>query len=356
MRILMQNRSNAFSQRGGDTVVMERISQVLRNRGIESDFDGTGIVDYTKYDLVHLFNFALPDLTEQFARRCLDAKKKYVVTTLYEDWPLFYNQMLGFYEVVAHYVNSGQDRSKWPQLKSLTKSIEPSKHLNNSFTVSHASALLVSGKSEELAIRRDFPNAGKFRTIHFGCDIEGKSSDPEPFIQETGLQDFVLCVGRIETRKNQLMLLKAMEESDLTLVLGTGGFTYQPEYEAVCRKFKRRGKTHFIGKVGPEMLGSMFSAARVHALPSWYELPGIVSLEAASLGCQVVGSDFGTLRDYLGSHAFYALPNDEQSILNAINAAYYAPKNDSLEAVAKAYTWESAATEVFSVYKEVIDS
>src|SRR5262249_11519139 len=142
--------------------------------------------------------------------------------------------------------------------------------------------------------------------VHMGCDISADDDGGEQFRRETGLSDFVLCVGRLETRKNQLMLLKALETSELPIVLGTGGFASQPRYETACRAFRRAGRTHFIGKVEPALLKSMYSAARVHALPSWYELPGLVSLEAAACGATPVVSDFGTARDYFGSAAFYA--------------------------------------------------
>ena len=47
------------------------------------------------------------------------------------------------------------------------------------------------------------------------------------FFKKYGLNDFVLCVGRIEDLKNQLSLLKAMCNLDIPVVLIVFPFTFQ---------------------------------------------------------------------------------------------------------------------------------
>lgn len=153
------------------------------------------------------------------------------------------------------------------------------------------------------------------------------------------------------------MLLKALEDSEITLVFAGGGFTYQPEYEEVCRRFSRKGKTVFLDRLSPEMLASAYSAARVHALPSWFELPGLVSLEAAEYGANVVVGDKGTISDYFGGHAFYCSPDDSESVRNAVLAAYYAPpRRGELETCVKEFSWDRAAEETLAVYQQVLGS
>ncbi|MCB0311507.1 MAG: glycosyltransferase, partial [Bdellovibrionales bacterium] len=171
--------------------------------------------------------------------------------------------------------------------------------------------------------------------------------------REYGVRDFVLCVGRIESRKNQLMLLKALEDSELTVVLAGGGFTYQPEYDQAVRRFVRKGRTIVLDKLSPEMLASAYCAAKVHCLPSWYELPGLVSLEAAHYGCNVVATRSGSTTDYLGDNAFYCDPWSEDSIKNAVLAGYFSPLNSDLKNIVSAFTWERSANEVLKVYREV---
>jgi len=350
----MRNRSNAFTQRGGDTIVMERLAEGLTRRGIEVAFDPDNRADIRQYDLCHLFNFATPELTEALARQSHSIGQPFVVTALYEDWPRFYNQMQLYYQALAAYVEAGQPKQSWAQLAHAASSVPPHARLENGWTAKHAAALLATGEAERGTLISDYGTEIRVEINHVGCDIGSSRADNSLFFDKYRIEDFVLCVGRLETRKNQLMLLKALEDSDIPLVFATGGFTYQPEYAAACKKFRRRGKTHFLERLSPEELSSAFSASRVHALASWYELPGIVSLEAARLGANVVVTEYGTSRDYFGELAFYAQPNKPEDIFNAVTAAFHRPKSESLKAHVERYTWDNSSSEVLAVYQSLL--
>jgi glycosyltransferase involved in cell wall biosynthesis len=145
-----------------------------------------------------------------------------------------------------------------------------------------------------VAVINPFPRIGNA----FGSSIKDLTAR---IALRTGVRGarFILCVGRVEPRKNQLMLLLALQESDLPVVFADGGFMYQPEYFDMCKAFARKGRTVFTGRLSDELLVSAYRACRLHCLPSWYELPGLVSLEAASYGCTVIASPWGCLPDYL---------------------------------------------------------
>ena len=354
MRVLMQNRSNAFTQRGGDTIVMERLTEGLRARGIEVEFELLGQADVRGYDLVHLYNFAAQQITEFFAKRSAQANVPFVVTTLYEDWPRFFHQMHLMAKALQAYVQLGQPQEKWASLAEAAKLCEPHPHLDNSWAAANAAALLATGEREIQTLRKDYGESIHTVVNHVGCDIAQFQDSGELFVSKHGMKDFVLCVGRLETRKNQLMLLKALEHSELPLVFAASGFTYQPEYAEACRTFKRAGQTVFLDRLTPEELSSAFAAAKVHALPSYYELPGIVSLEAARLGANIVVSDSGTPRDYFGGLAFYAKPDDPQDILNAVTAAFHRPKDPALSKAVERFTWDNAAAETAEIYASVL--
>jgi tetratricopeptide (TPR) repeat protein len=102
------------------------------------------------------------------------------------------------------------------------------------------------------------------------------------------------------------------------------------------------------------MLASAYAAARVHALPSWYELPGLVSLEAAYNGCNVVVTDNGTARDYLGNDAFYCNPGDEQSICQAVMEAYASDVPSTLRERVMSHTWDGVGAATLRVYEAVL--
>lgn len=344
----MQNRPNAFTQRGGDTVLMEKLSAEMQRLGIEVTIDVECTRNPAEFDVVHLFNFTTVDLTKELAQRAWNAGTPYVVTALYEDVPAFHNQSIEVANALVEYTRGGQDRNWWA-----ANAVEPGKvpaapGFANHWTAEHAAAIISSGSEETRALKRDYPAAHVVETS-FGHEVGGPAS-ADMFVQQYGMSDFVLCVGRIESRKNQLMLLKALEDSEIPVVIAGGGFTYQPGYDQAVRNFRRRGKTLVLGRISPEMLASAYRAARVHCLPSWYELPGLVTLEAASYGCNVVASASGTIHDYLGEKVFYCDAWNEHSIRNAVLAAYYSPLAAGLKESAMRFTWAETARRTHEVY------
>ncbi|MDD2943328.1 MAG: glycosyltransferase [bacterium] len=354
MKILVINRPNAFSQRGGDSELMEKITQSLVCRGVVVDFDLEQSKDPAAYDLCHIYNFATPEISERAARRCHERGVPYVVTTLYEDRPVFFNQMHYCSEALFSWVESGGDIEAWNDNMESLAAVSPAPRWENSWTAHYAAALLVTGDQEKRALVNDYGQTGKIHSFHMGSSYTRTGEGGRLFSDKFGVENYVLLVGRLETRKNQLMLLKALEDSELPVVLAAGGFTYQPEYENMCRRFPRRGQTIITGRLDEAMLHSAYEGATVHALPSWYELPGIVSLEAARCGAAVVVSDHGTARDYFGADAWYCQPGNADSIRSAVYAAYYSPRSESLAARVSSYTWESAAEETLAIYQMVI--
>ena len=352
VRVLMQNRPNAITQPGGDTIVMQRLEKGLRKLGVDVCVDLEGREDPRRFDLVHLFNFALPDLLRAQAERAHAAGVPFVVTTLAEDIPSFHSQSRAYADWMTAYVQNRQNKEFIETHRPHMDRIAPVSRFLNDWVAQHAAALFTNGISESRIIERDYPEAAPRIAVELGYEL-GAPADPSLFVREYALEGFVLSVGRFESRKNQLMLLLALENEDIPVVLVSGGFTYQPEYDAAVRQFKRRGRTVILERLSPEMLASAYAAAKVHALPSWFELPGLVSLEAAHAGCNVVACMNGTARDYLGADAYYCDPSNEESIRNAVVAAYYSPHRDQLRGRILGFSWERCCRETLSAYERI---
>ena len=352
MKILIQNRPQTFTLRGGDTVVIEQLQAGLQKLGIEVKVDVEGREDPRNYDLVHIFNFATPEITKFFAEKAKSSGVPYVVTTLSEDLPSFHNQSHVLASRLVDYVDRGQDNIWWDAQRSELSHVPIAPSFDNRWVVDNAAALLCNGAGEASVLQRDYPGVNNIREVKLGHEV-GASGNPQLFRDKYGVSDFVLCVGRFESRKNQLMLLKALEHSELTVVLASGGFSYQPDYDRAVRSFQRKGRTVVVDRLEPEMLASAYAACRVHVLASWYELPGLVSLEAASAGKNVVVTRQGTAPDYFGGSAFYCSPSDEESIRNAVLAAYFSPVVQGIQELAKSFTWGRMVEETVRVYEAV---
>jgi tetratricopeptide (TPR) repeat protein len=353
LRVLMQIRPNVFSQRGGDTKVLERLSKGLMGRGVDVQVDIDGSVSPVGFDIVHLFNFATPALTQEYATRAKNAGVPYVVTTLYEDVAEFHYQSHYVANKLIDYVRRGQVEGSLTLTPMELAELPRAPRFSADEIARYATALFPNGKGEANALRRDFPQANDIREVPVGYEIDS-AQGPEMFERAYGIRDFVLCVGRLESRKNQLMLLKALETSELPVVLAAGGFSYQPEYEAAVRAFKRSGKTVILERIDTEMLSSAYAACRAHVLPSWYELPGLVTLEAASRGKNIVVTRTGTTADYVTDKAFYCAPWDADSIASAVFAAYYSPAKQGLIEMATSFSWENAINQTIAAYAQIV--
>jgi glycosyltransferase involved in cell wall biosynthesis len=345
----MRNRSDALRNPGGDTVLMERLREGLVLSGHKVDWDLDSTADSGGYDVIHLFNLTLPELVLPSAIEASAHGVPFVIHPLLEDWPRFHNRALGAAVILQKYVASGQMRARLDPALAMLRDCPPAGMPICAQAV-QAASLLCTGEEELRTVERMYPGA---RTDLVPLGAWSASPDaklPGEFPSAFGVTDFVLCVGRLEPRKNQLMLLAALEEEDITVVFADGGVSYDPAYAEACRNFARRGRTIFTGRMTAPMLASAYGTASVSCFPSWYELPGLATLEAARLGRNVVASPWGTLRDYLGNSCRYAEPDDYKGLRTAILEARDSLPSPDLRAAATRFTWENTVRATEAVY------
>jgi glycosyltransferase involved in cell wall biosynthesis len=129
--------------------------------------------------------------------------------------------------------------------------------------------------------------------------------------------EFVLSVGRLEPRKNQLTLIKALAKTDVTLVIV--GHESHAAYAARCHA-AASPNVIFTGRLPHEdsLLSAAYREASLYVHPSWSEGASIATLEAASSGCRLLLSDLPAAREYFGSLACYVPPDDGKALRRAI--------------------------------------
>jgi len=174
-------------------------------------------------------------------------------------------------------------------------------------------------------------------------------ASPKAFEEKYGLRDFVLCVGRVESKKNQLGLVAAMRGTGIPLVIV--GRPNPEVYRELCRRYAD-DNVRFIDSLGEEELASAYAAAKVHALVSWVELPGLTTLEAGAAGCNIVTTDRGSPPEYLRGMAWYCEPGRIESIRAAVLAAHEAPRSEDLRRHLRQHcTWPLAAERTVEGYR-----
>jgi glycosyltransferase involved in cell wall biosynthesis len=342
-------RANLFVQPGGDTELAIHIRSSMARRGMTVDYR-QALSAKVDFGLSHLLNMELPLAIDAIA-----AGRPYVVTSLYEDLARFRVASMATVSLFQRYV-ADSDRSALERgLETLRRSpvaMEPSNTFR--FVAEQASAVLVTGAAEADAIRRDFGNAPCVEEVPIAFEQPADLGETrgESFEGAFGVKDYLLCVGRLETRKNQLMLLYALEDDERPIVF-VNSTTVEPEYEGLCKQIRRRGPTIFTGRVSRGLLNAAYREAAAHALPSWYELPGLVTLEAAWRGCPVVAPDWGTLRSYLGDGVDYCEPHDPASIRQAVQSALERPRDGQLRERVERFRWDATAERLHPIYRKV---
>lgn len=186
-------------------------------------------------------------------------------------------------------------------------------------------------------------------------DIFFEAADPALFRERFGIRKpFVLCMGNIEERKNQLRLIEALAGTGLHLVLA--GREREVEYAARCRA-SADDTVHFIGTLehGSMLQRSAYAAAEVLALPSILETPGLAALEAGAAGTRLALTEEGCTREYFEDHATYLAPYEVASIRAAVLEAQARPRSPALPAlIRQRYTWRRAAEQLIEVYQTVL--
>jgi glycosyltransferase involved in cell wall biosynthesis len=189
-----------------------------------------------------------------------------------------------------------------------------------------------------------------------GADPRFRTADPEPFARRVGGPGFVLCAGRIEPRKNQRALLRALHGSGLRVVLLGGAVPGHEAYLAECRR-AADDRVQFVGPLEHDdpQLASAYAACGCLALCSWYETPGLAALEAGMSGAPLVLPHDGSAREYFGRHAEYVRPTDLRGIRRAVTEALRRGRKAELaEHVAASFSWASAARVTLEAYRRVL--
>jgi glycosyltransferase involved in cell wall biosynthesis len=185
----------------------------------------------------------------------------------------------------------------------------------------------------------------RIHVVPNGADGRLAEADPEPFARRVGGRGFVLCPGRIEPRKNQLGLIRAMRASGVPLVILGDPVAGREGYAARCRRAADRHVT-FLGRLDHEdpLLASAYAACGCLALTSWFETPGLVALEAGMSGAPLVLPEGGCASEYFGPMAGYVRPNDRAGIRRAVLAALERGRSAELARhVREHFSWTVAA-------------
>lgn len=336
MRVILANRSTSQRILAGDSVQQFKTAEALRQIGITVETAEGKLPDLNGVELIHIFNVIPIDESYDLFQQAKSRGLPVVLSPIYWDPQEFLSRT---------YAESNSEFQHW-----WADTDERRRKL-----LQGADILLPNGQAELDLIQKAYQPLPLARIVPNAADSLYYLARPDRFHQKFGLDRFILCVGRISRRKNQLGLIRALKRHSFQLVF-IGPINDYPYYRE-CRAESTRCRVRFVESLPPVELASAYAAADLHVLPSWYETPGLVSLEAALANCKVVSTDRGTAREYLGEEALYCDPGDPNSIRSAVLSALTHPGFPKLrQRILQEYNWERVARLTLSAYQFLLNS
>ncbi len=334
MRVLFWTYPSAFQAPGGGETILLKSREYLEAAGVQVDVFDQWSTKLRDYPLVHCFHSNYPEFWESVHH----AKGRLVVTPTH--WP----------------VTNAKIRS-WRWLKRRGRTLfgarGPDKDIGYFYSL--ADAILPSSATERSLLHRycRVP-LDKMTVVRNGVDPRFVNARPDAFVQQYGLSNFVLCVGRFTPNKNQLSVIRALKGCEAPLVFIGTEDPEAGDYLERCRS-EAGPNVHFLGWIDHDspLLPAAFAAARVFLLPSVVDIASLAALEAAAAGCRLVVTPVGSSREYYAQHAFYVDPHSETDIREKTYAALTnerprQPGNIDIP------TWTDVAGQLRAVYERLL--
>ena len=333
---------------GGHIVQFKNTVSELRKLGIDVDTPEEAALAPREYDLVHVF---WTDLSTM--RRVRQARKPIVVSTIYQSKEYLYG-LDGIVRGVPRLrrkisasigaIKRGMSEETLDDAERILMPITERR-----FLFEAADLLLPNSYTEGRRVVDELGVSTPWAVVRNGFD-QTVFHPPAENVSRSG----VLVVARLEPRKNQMGLIRALRGTGIHLTMTGYSHPHHPEYLNKCLKAGGDNVTYIAARDSQE-IARLYQKARVHALPSWFETTGLASLEAAACGCAIVSTRRGDAEEYFGSHAHYCDPSDQRSIREAVEAAYeQGADQETQRYVASRYTWTHVAEQTLAAYKGLL--
>ena len=169
-------------------------------------------------------------------------------------------------------------------------------------------------------------------------------------------ENFCFHLSRLtDQRKNVLRLLRAAEKYKFKLVLA-GTIASLKAFEPLKEIIEKNQNISYLGKISDFEIMEYYTKAKVFALPSVNEGVGMVALDAALYGCDIVITEIGGPSEYYGDKAIKVNPFSVDSIGEAITKAM--SRDDAqpqlMNYIRDHYSLENSVKKLIECYRNVV--
>lgn len=195
--------------------------------------------------------------------------------------------------------------------------------------------------------------------------LEPVSSDDQERVRKKYAlpERYVICVGTVEERKNQIAAVKAMARVDADLALVIVGHHQRQYSQAVKEEVSRLAmgtRVSFVEDADFADFPALYSNAVCSLYLSVFEGFGIPVLESMCCGVPVVCSNNSSLPEVGGEAALLVDPEDEESVAAAVarlseDAVFRTEMVERSYRQAACFSKEKIANDLYDIYLKVLE-
>lgn len=356
LRVIFVIRPDSGSRMGGDVVQAVQTARELRALGHQVEVAATAEPDARGFDLAHVFGVFDPPVAELQIAACKRAGVPVALSPIWWDLTEYFVRSRAIEKALMLREAGVERRLRHVRERSVQQLMSRRER---------AAALRRKARQRELMQCADvlLPNSiteahryvSELNLQHSRVHVVPNAVEAEVFAAEPeyGARGGVLCAARVESKKNQALMLYALRDCDVEITLA--GECYDAYYRRLCERWGKR--VTFTGALERTEIFALMRKALVHVLPGWAETPGIASLEAAKAGCAIVSGNRASEFEYLRGEAWYCDPGDERSIRDAVLGALDSARSRpdlTLRRRLCGLTWEQAARATLEGYAQVV--
>jgi glycosyltransferase involved in cell wall biosynthesis len=327
--------------KGGPSTRVRGIVEHLRARGCDVEAAHGAAAAADRFDVVHVFNSWPPDsaLATLVAAKRSGAKVVFSPIALdLSDWPLFHP----FLErLLASSPARDALRATLASIRAATKPrrygaggavpVEPFPGLFEKLRqcCELADRVVLLSRYERSYLEAIGARVDRAEIVQNGVDVERMAgAEPDRFRRAHGLGRYLLCVGRLEYRKNQALAALAAQAAGATLVCvgAPGDAGYVEQVHALGGRHVR-----VVDRVDDRaMLASAYAGADALLFPSWTEGAPLAVMEAGAAGTPLVVGELSSERELFADLASYVHPADVERLASIVSSLSANPEHADL--------------------------
>jgi glycosyltransferase involved in cell wall biosynthesis len=134
-------------------------------------------------------------------------------------------------------------------------------------------------------------------------------------------KEFILSVGTLEPRKNQLALLQALQSKEIQIrvvFVGKQTSSYMTEIKRFLEENEMESQVQFLSNIPESDLAALYQTAVLSVYISVFEGFGLPVIESMACGCPVVTSSVSVLPETAGDAAVLCNPAKVEEIAQKV--------------------------------------